>query len=168
MGYVTIAVSFMILYLVYNYVYQKGVKPTVKMGALATFVTGIIYWLYNRGNDIVVKAVYRWEVLGDNISAGRDRVGQIKEGFKLLETPFDYLFGVSKEVERIMGGTFLEVEPVNIFILYGLIGFLLQYGLIIFLLVYLFKNIKRVNRHPILLTMVIASFVGLLSYQVFS
>lgn len=168
MGYVTIAISAVILYLIYNYVYEKGVKPTIKMGALVTFVVGVIYWLYIRGNDFVVKAVYRWEVLGDNIAAGRDRVGQIIEGFKLLQTPFDYLFGVSKEVERIMGGTFLEVEPVNIFILYGLVGFLLQYGLILFLLVYLFKNIEKVKQYPILLTMVIASFIGLLGYQVFS
>lgn len=168
MGYVTIAFSAVILYLVYNYVYKKGVRSTVYMGFIVTFIAGVIYWFYNKGNDFVVKAVYRWEVLGDNISVGKDRVGQIREGFKLLQTPFDYLFGVSKEVERIAGGTFLEVEPVNIFILYGLSGFLLQYGLILFLLVYLYKNLKTVRQYPILLTMVVASFVGLLGYQVFS
>lgn len=167
MGYVTIAFSILAIYLMYNYVYKKGVKSTVNMGFITALIGSVIYWLYSRGNDFVVKAVYRWETLGESISMRGDRIAQIDIGLSLLQTPFDYLFGVSKEVEGLVRAL-IEVEPINIFILYGLVGFLLQYGLIVILLIYLFKNVKVIKQYPILLTMVVMSFITLLSYQVFS
>ena len=62
----------------------------------------------------------------------------------------------------------MEIEPVNIFITYGALGFILQYTLVIMLLVYFIRNIKKSIHDKTSLTLMVASFVGLFSYQVFS
>src|SRR5699024_4616176 len=75
---------------------------------------------------------------------------------------------ISRGVQNAIKNFYIEVEPINILVLYGIIGFVLQYSLVIILLIYFFKNMKIIREYPILLAMVVSSFIGLLSYQFFS
>lgn len=168
MGYLTVAFSIVVFYFVYNRIYRKGIRSTLLLTALVSIITGTIYWLYQKGNAFITQAVFRWERLEQQIDAGENRVGQIYYALEQLNNPFEYLFGISRGVQNTMTSFYIEVEPVNIFVLYGAIGFILQYSLILILLIYFYKNMTVVKNYPILLAMVVASFVGLLSYQFFS
>ncbi|GAA5417988.1 hypothetical protein Pryu01_03066 [Paraliobacillus ryukyuensis] len=171
MGYLTVVFSFVIFYFVYNYVRRSGIvwlKSTLLISTVL-ILTGILtYWLYERGNLFVERAVYRWQALGDVIGSGGNRIAQIERAFSLMDTPWEWLFGISRGVQQSFDSLFIEVEPVSIFILYGGIGFTLIYSLVLFLLVYFWKNIKLVKGDTILLTMVVSSFIGLLCYVFFS
>ena len=99
----------------------------------------------------------------------RLRINQAIYFISKLETIGDYLFGFSKQVINKSAYSFgVEIEPVNIFITYGALGFILQYTLVIMLLVYFIRNIKKSIHDKTSLTLMVASFVGLFSYQVFS
>lgn len=168
MGLATIVFAGIVFYFVYNLVYEKWLKSTILASSLLIGVAGVVFLLYQAGNAFVGRAVYRWQALGEQIQSGGNRIGQIKEALSLLNHPFEYIFGIARGGQQAIEGLHIEVEPVNILVLYGAIGFVLQYGIIVFLLVYLFKNIKLVKAQPVLLTLTIASFVTLLSYQFFS
>lgn len=168
MGYLTVAFAVLVFYFVYNIIRKNNIKSTIFLIALICGTWSVLYWLYQNGNEYVTKAVMRWESLGEQVTAGENRIGQINEALNLLKTPWDYLFGISRGVENTVEGLFIEVEPVNIFVLYGGVGLALQYGLVFLLLVYFFRNFKIVKNYPMLLTMVVASFISLLSYQFFS
>lgn len=168
MGYLTIAFSIVILYLVYVRVHNKGLKPTFLLGLLIAATASALYWLYDRGNAFITSAVVRWERLGEQVAEGGNRYGQVINALEQLQHPWHYLFGISRGVENTLGRFFMEVEPINILVLYGGVGFVLQYSLVLILLVYFYRNMKVVRKEPILLALVVASFVGLLSYQFFS
>lgn len=168
MGYLTIVFAVVVFYFVFNIALKKGIKPTVYLA----LISGSVYWLtsilYYKGNEFVVKAVMRWGALEEQINQGGNRYGQVTEALSLMKNPWDYMFGISRGVENAVEGLYIEVEPINIFVLYGGFGFALQYSLVVILLIYFWRNIKVVNQYPILLTMVVASFITLLSYQFFS
>lgn len=168
MGIATVVFAVLVFYFIYNFVYEKWLKSTIIASSLMVVAAGIVFWLYQAGNEFVGRAVYRWQALGEQIQSGGNRVGQIKEAFALLDHPFEYIFGIARGGQQAVEGLHIEVEPVNILVLYGGIGFVLQYGIVLLLLVYFFKNIKLVKEKPALLTLTIASFVTLLSYQFFS
>lgn len=168
MGYLTIGFSMVIFYLVYNQIYKKRIRSTVYMTLIVGLISSIIYWLYQKGNMFVTQAVFRWELLEQQVSAGENRIGQVYYALEHLNTPFEYLFGISRGVQNTISSFYIEVEPINVFVLYGSVGFILQYSLILILLIYFYKNMRIVRDYPILLAMVVASFVGLISYQFFS
>ena len=81
----------------------------------------------------------------------------------------DYLFGLSKPIINRTAITFgVEIEPINIFVTYGLVGFILQYSIVILLLAYFYKKINKIAKDKAILSLLIASFVSLFSYQIFS
>ncbi|WP_226678988.1 hypothetical protein [Mesobacillus jeotgali] len=127
----------------------------------------IFVFLYLIKNPFVEHMVYRWEVLVE--TGGGPRVDQMKYFFSMLEHPFHYLFGLSKQVINQSEFSYgVEVEPINIFITYGAFGFMIQYTLVAVLLIYFFKAIGKSIENKAALTLIVASFVGLFSYQIFS
>src|SRR5690625_1590190 len=167
MGYLTAVFSLIALYFVFNYVYKNGFRffrSTFISMTLTGIVIMIIYKLYQSGNSFVTRAVYRWKTLGVQIERGGNRTAQIEPALSQIDSPFSFLFGISRGVE--IGH--MEIEPISIFVLYGAVGFVLMYSLVLVLLIYFFRNIRIVKQKPILLAMTVASFVGLLSYLFFS
>lgn len=166
-GLAALVFSMILLYIVRVYINRKSFKPTIKL-LFTLFLTSIVgYFLYIRDNPFVTQLVYRWEALFE--TSGGGRTDQIEYGFSLMTTPYDYLFGISRAYQSHSRIPFhLEVEPINIMVLYGFSGFLLQYFLILFILWYLFKNLRGALNNPKITAIVVASFVSLASYQVFS
>jgi hypothetical protein len=168
MGYVTIAFSFLVFVVVWIKVKGEILKPVLALSAVSITALGVVLYMFSRGNRFIVQAATRWLLLGDQVNEGGNRVGQIEYVFNhLLKDSYDYVFGISRGVQQSYG-LFMEVEPVNILLLYGAAGFVLQYLLIAVLLVYFWRRIKLVLDDPPLLTMMVASFTSLLCYQFFS
>ncbi len=124
------------------------------------------YMLYLLENPFIHHMLYRWKVLFQ--TSGGSRVDQATYFLNQFSNAFDYLLGLSKPVvnaSKISHG--VEIEPINIFVLYGIVGWLLQYGLVVVLLIYFIKKIisSTDSKTTVLLT---ASFIGLFSYQIFS
>lgn len=167
-GMLALVFSVLLLYLVSIYINKKSFKPTIYF-LLITSVTYIIgLFLYKNGNPFIEKMIYRWEHLLF-IEKGGPRLDQLKYFLTLLNTPSDYLFGISKQVVNQSAIPYgVEIEPANIFITYGFLGFALQYSLILILLIYFFKSIRIAVGNKAILSLLVAAFVGLASYQVFS
>ncbi|UJF34583.1 hypothetical protein [Paenibacillus hexagrammi] len=166
-GMLMLAFSIFTFYFVKIIIYRKGFKST----AMLLIGVSLIYLfgdsLYNSGNPFMVQLIYRWRVLFDD--SGGVRMDQINFGLSLLSNAYQYIFGISRAFQNYSGLVFyLEIEPIDILVLYGALGFVLQYSLVIYLLVYFFKNFRWAITRPEILSLLIASFVGLLSYQVFS
>lgn len=165
-GMIALVFSFIIFYLMDIYIKRKSFKSSIKFGAAILLLTIILFFLYWRGNPFILRQVYRWNDLLDN--NGGARSNQIDYALSLLTDLNQYVFGISRVVQNYGGIKFyIEVEPVNIFVLYGALGFILQYSLVAFLLWYFIKAIRKTTR-PEILGLLVASFIGLLSYQVFS
>ena len=164
---VPITMAFLIM------VFGKNKRNAVK-SFLIIILLGIILWsslvfLYQQGNPYVVSNYDRWLRLFEQLESGGNRIRQIEHALSLLDDPYSYVFGVSRGFQTLSDVTFhLEVEPVNILVLYGIVGFLLQYGLVIALLVYYYKQLKHVTGNNTILCLTLASLGGLFSYQVFS
>jgi hypothetical protein len=167
MGYLTIGFALCIFYGVWAYIYKEFFKPTVYLLLGVSLISTGIFVLYMQGNLFVIRAASRWLTLIEQIEAGGDRIEHINMALSAPTSVYDYIFGVSRatQTDREL---LVEVEPVNIFLIYGAIGFLLQYLLIAMLLWYFFRHLRYVRQQPALLTLVVASFIGLLSYQFFS
>lgn len=166
-GLLALVFSVILFYIVSIYINKKSIKPTIYMLFGIGTLTSICVYLYTSGNQFISLMVYRWKVLFETEGGGR--VDQTFYFITLLENPFLYLFGLSKQVVNKSAISYgVEIEPVNIFVTYGAIGFLLQYSLIAILLIYFLKNIRKSINNKAALTLIVASFVGLLSYQVFS
>lgn len=167
MGYLTVVFSVILLFFMYNIVYKNAAR-FFKSSFIFLFLLGIvstvIYWLYEKGNDMVHRTVYRWQHLWEQLGQGENRLRQIDIALSQMDHPFNILFGISRGVEEGQ----MEIEPISIFVLYGAVGFILMYTLVAILLIYFYKNIKFVKQKRILLAMTIASFVGLISYVFFS
>lgn len=165
-GQLALVFSFFLFYMVSIYVNRKSFKPTLYMILTLGGIFLIGRYLYNSGNPFINQMVYRWENLF--YTSGGGRVDQAMYFFSLLNNTFHYVFGFSKQVVNQSAISYgVEIEPVNIFITYGAIGFILQYFLVAMLLIYFLKNIRSSNDKASL-TLLVASFVGLLSYQAFS
>lgn len=159
--------AIILFYAINVYITKKSFKPTIYFITIISILYLIIKFFYSRGNKFIETMVYRWNVLFE--SGGGQRIYQIKNALALLETPGDYLWGLSRAFQNYSGLIdHIEVEPVNILVLYGLAGFSLQYFLIIFLCVYFLKNIRKSIQNKAVLSLLVASLIGLISYQVFS
>ncbi|WP_353894435.1 hypothetical protein PRVXH_001238 [Proteinivorax hydrogeniformans] len=166
-GMLAVAVTFMVIYFVDGISKRKIKANLLKMLLVITVVLSLLVFLYNQGNPHVVQGYDRWGRLFDQIADGGNRYSQITRGLSLLDSPYTYIFGVSRGFQ-VLYGFMLEVEFLNILVLYGLSGFVLQYGLVLFLLYYFYKNLRLVAKNNTIYTLTLASFSGLFSYQVFS
>lgn len=166
-GILSLVVSVLLLYIIDIRIYKKSIKTVLCASLVILILFLTVQVLYNMGDPFVNRMVYRWKALID--TRGGARINQAIYFISKLETIGDYLFGFSKQVINKSAYSFgVEIEPVNIFITYGALGFILQYTLVIMLLVYFIRNIKKSIHDKTSLTLMVASFVGLFSYQVFS
>lgn len=166
-GVLALAFSLLVFFFIKMYTSRRFFKPTLYFLMLMSVVCMVGYGLYNSGNPYITQIVYRFTILLD--TNGGSRIDQISYGLSLLSEPYQYFWGISRAVQSSSDLYFhLEVEPVNIIVLYGIFGFILQYLLVFYLLRYFFKNIRKSINNPEIATLLIASFVGLASYQVFS
>ncbi len=168
MGYLTIFFSLIVFYFFWIYFSGNVRKPTFILFSLVSSLAIMIRILYIEESPFIYIAMVRWGSLFEQIIEGGNRLGQVLLALSIQENLFDYLFGISRVVQTQTPGLRIEIEPVNILVLYGFVGFILQYGLVLLLLLYFLKQVKVVRQEPVLLTLVIASFVSLLGYQFFS
>lgn len=159
--------SVFLLYLVNLKYEKKGLKPTFYILTLISLLGIVLYYLYNTGNPYVVLTYDRWLNLFET-GGGARATTQPQYFFSIMESS-DYLFGLSKPIINRSAISYgIEIEPLNIFVTYGAVGFVLQYTLIVFLLRYFLKKISKKTKDKAVLTLIIASFVGLFGYQIFS
>ncbi len=168
MGYLTIFFALFVFLIIWIYLSENLRKPIFISFSLVSIIAIITRILYFEENPFVMIALVRWESLFEQIAEGGNRLGQVLLALSIQENFFDYLFGISRVVQTQTPGLRIEIEPVNILVLYGLVGFILQYGLVLLLLLYFLRQISVVRQEPVLLSLVIASFVSLLGYQFFS
>lgn len=166
-GMLALAFALILFYILDVFIHKKSLKPTVYFSIFVMVTYFMAYQLYRNGNEFIKTIVYRWtDLFATN---GGARSSQIEYALGLLNSPLDYFLGVSKAFQSHGNLRFyIEVEPINILVLYGGLGFFLQYFLILFISLYLLKNIKRNVMNKDILVLIVASLVGLLSYQVFS
>lgn len=166
-GLLALVFSMLLFYIISIYINGNMLKKTIYVAGVVVLGVLILGFLYVIKNPFIEHMIYRWRVLVE--TGGGPRVDQTKYFFSMLENPFHFLFGLSKQVINQSEFSYgVEIEPINIFITYGAIGFILQYMLVAILLIYFFKSILRSIENKAALTMIVASFVGLFSYQIFS
>lgn len=166
-GILALVFSFVLFYFISMYVSRRSFKPTLYMISALVIIIFVFVILYNNGNPIINQMVYRWMDLFE--SKGGGRTDQAKYFFSFLNSPMDYIFGLSKQVVNKSAISYgVEIEPINIFITYGAMGFIIQYSLVAILLLYFLRRMRRCIDNKACLTLLIASFVGLFSYQIFS
>ncbi|MBW4829372.1 MAG: hypothetical protein KZY61_03560 [Clostridiaceae bacterium] len=166
-GILALVFSFFLFYIVGIYINKKSFKSTMNMFIAMLLIILIVRTLFNRGNPFINQMIYRWKVLFDTRGGGR--VDQIRYFLSLFRNSYDYIFGLSKATVNQSALSYgVEIEPINIFITYGALGFILQYFLVLMLLVYFLKNIQNAIDDKTSLTLLVSSFVGLFSYQIFS
>lgn len=166
-GILALVFSMFLFYVVSIYVNKKSFKPTFYFIFIVIASLFIGVYLYKNDNPFIHKMIYRWNVLFE--TGGGSRIEQVNYFLSLIENPFQFLFGLSKQVINQSLITFgVEIEPVNIFVTYGAIGFLLQYLLVITLLFYFLKNMRNSIANKASIALLAASFIGLFSYQIFS
>ncbi|MED3652391.1 hypothetical protein [Heyndrickxia sporothermodurans] len=167
-GMLALVFSIFVFYLISIYVNRKSFKPTFYVVIVSFFIYIIILFLYKNGNPFIEKMVYRWQVLIFEEKGG-GRVDQFYYFLSFLRNPLDYLLGLSKQVVNQSAISFgIEIEPANIFVTYGIVGFILQYSLVLILLIYFLKGMRKAIQNKASLTLLVAAFVGLASYQIFS
>lgn len=166
-GILMLIAGIVIFYFMRIYTTNRSIKPTLWFILVFAAVTYILWGLYEKGNPFISQIMYRWNALIE--SGGGARIEQIKFSLSLLSDPYHYIFGISRAFQSYGNLSFhIEVEPINIFVLYGVLGFAFQYSLIVLLLFYFIKNLKCFKKQPEIMALIVASFIGLLSYQVFS
>lgn len=164
-----LAVTFsIILFYFINIKYEKrGLKSTVYFAGIFTVLGSITIYLYNAGNIFIVRTYERWVRLIE--SGGGARATTQPQYFLSLMEGTDYILGLSKPIINRSAISYgVEIEPINILVTYGITGFILQYSLIVILLVYFFKKINLRTQDNAVLTLIVASFVGIFGYQIFS
>ena len=166
-GMLAAAFSVFLFYLADIKFKKRGLKPTIYFIGILVILSLIIVYFYNVGNMFVVKNFDRWVNLFET-GGGARATTQPQYFFSLMEGA-DYFFGLSKPfINRSAISYGVEVEPINIFVTYGIAGFVLQYLLVAVLLIYFYKKISKRTQDKAALTLCVASFVGLFAYQVFS
>ena len=95
------------------------------------------------------------------------RKEQVSIALALIKDWYSFLFGIGNATQRALASSFgTEVEPVYLFVNYGLVGFLLRYGL---LLVIFTLSSRVVSRHSGTdRVLAIASVSSIIGYLVFS
>ncbi|MCK9217039.1 MAG: hypothetical protein M0P77_03855 [Firmicutes bacterium] len=166
-GLLALVFGIFLFYILSMHINSKNLKPTLYMILLILFVLGVSWVLYIRGNPFIEMTVFRWNRLFETKGGGR--IDQLKYFLSLFKNGYHYIFGLSKAfINKSEISYGVEIEPLNIFVTYGVSGFILQYSLILGLLIYFFKNINNANNEKASLALLVSSFVGLFSYQVFS
>lgn len=166
-GMLAIVFSMILFYFVNMRYERKTLKPTFKFIIIIILLFATLSYLYYIGNHFVVNNFNRWINLIE-LGGGARATTQPEYFFNVMKGS-DYILGLSKPIiNQSLFSYGIEVEPLNIFITYGLIGFILQYSLIVYLLVYFYKRINKSSENKASIALIISSFVGLFSYQVFS
>lgn len=164
-GMLAFGFAIILMYFIHLYITKRPFKSSFKYIIMLVLSSIVLRILYINQNPIIERIIYRWDVLFE--TSGGARVDHIEYGLSLITNPLTFLFGISRAVQSEY--VFLiEVEPVNIFVLNGLIGFILQYGLVVLLLIYFARNLKVFSNIPQVKVLLVSSFVVLASYQVFS
>lgn len=165
-GVIALVFSFFLFYIVDIFIKRKGFITTLKFVSIILLLLSAIYVAYLNGNAVITRQVYRWNDLFE--TGGGARIDQIHFALNLQSNLKDYIFGISRVVQNYGDlKFFIEIEPINIFVLYGVLGFVIQYSLVAYLLVYFLKSIRLATK-PEVISLLVASFVSLFSYQVFS
>ncbi|NOH80817.1 O-antigen ligase family protein [Vibrio sp. RE86] len=114
-------------------------------------------------SDQISFIIYRFDVLIEQ--SGGQRMEQINMAVSLLNEPYDILIGVSNSAQRANGVTHgVEVEPVNLYANYGVIGVLCIYGFLALLLTKLYK-LTRETKERIVFYLMFSMFT---MYSIFS
>lgn len=120
-----IAAAISIVFFVFIYSCAKPVRFLVVI-PLSVCVIALFLIFVSRNIEAFKFIIYRFEVLIE--SQGGGRVDQILSALSLLDLPYEYVVGVSNQVQRqfaISHG--VEIEFINILVSYGIFGFLLLY-----------------------------------------
>ena len=142
---------------------RKKLKTFILFAGLVLL---LIYLLNLFEVAVIKRNVDRFLYAFKEISEGGGRVDKISSAFTLMQTPLDYIIGVSRAVQQSAENVYIEAEFFNIFILYGGLGFVLHYSIIIILAYYFYKKMKRnIGTKK---NVAISALVLLLSYQLFS
>ena len=166
-GQLTIVFAVLVFYIIRMFREKSIIRPTLYLAGSLVLIYLVLKYLYEHNNPLVKQLFNRWNRLFEQAGEGGNRIRQIKFALSQLQNINDYILGISRYVQR-KSGFFIEVEPVNILVLFGISGFLLQYSLIFLLLLYLLKNFRTVHQYIPLSALTMAAFVSLLCYQVFS
>jgi hypothetical protein len=166
-GLLALGFSIFLFYIIDMHFNKRSYKSTLYFLVGTAILLAVIIILYQKENPFISRMIYRWEALFETKGGGR--IEQVKYFMSMFSNPMDYILGLSKNSINNSDISYgVEIELVNIFLTYGVVGVILQYLLIFVLLFYFYKKIKQNDMNKESLTLLISSFVGLLSYQVFS
>jgi hypothetical protein len=135
------------------------------------FVTCMSAFLLIYFGDFLQYQISRFDQFGKQASQGENRVGQIFWAVNMISESIDnFLFGITNAGRTAYEGMFVEVEPVNIFLIYGLFGFFTHYFFIACILFYIYHGLKRFQRVLTETDLIVVSitFVSIIFYQVYS
>jgi len=134
------------------------VKLSIMMG---TFVSLTAYFLMSR------LAYLMYRVMSLLETRGGGRLEQVNMALALVNDWFSPFFGVGNVYQRAMATSFgTEVEPVFLFVNYGLVGVLLRYGLLAIVLMISWRLVARSTGADRILAM--AAVSSILGYAFFS
>jgi hypothetical protein len=167
MGYLTILFCAFMFYFVFVFIEGSILKPTIWLFSGLGALSATIIYLYYSGNAFLVQAFSRWLVLAEQVDEGGNRVGQIKTALGGISGFYEHLFGISNLVKGYRD-LFIEVDPVNILVIYGIAGFILQYLLVACLAVYFCFRLRDQRCSKATHVLLICSLVTLVDYQFFS
>ncbi len=146
---------------------RKNLIITLRLIAIVVACIIMFVVLYYADNRFVVHNYQRWIKLFK--TAGGPRLQTQPQYFLSMMNTTDYFMGLSKPVINQSAITYgVEVEPINIFVTFGAIGFILQYLLVFILIRYFYRSINKTDDDRASLCLIISSYVGLFTYQVFS
>ena len=111
--------------------------------------------------------IFRFMSIGDDAYGRGGRMEQVYKALPLVNDGLSFLFGAGNATQRALAVSWgTEVEPVAIFVSYGLVGLLLRYGLLLGLFIIGFRAMARgSNADRILAIATVSSIVG---YSIFS
>lgn len=158
------------LFFLFIYQISLKIKRSKIFGlSLLFLIIGLLIFIFFTSENRFVKRNKQRLLKGINeIFEGSGRVKKTKEGFSLMTSPLDYTIGISRVVQRKSDKIYVESEPFNIFLLYGVLGFVLQYSLICIIIYYLIKYLYNRRKRVELLPLAMASFLGLIVFLVYS
>src|SRR5690625_4130135 len=168
MGYLTIFAVMPVFYVMWSHITGRHLRVGCKFLGVVTAIGGVLIALYRYEQPWIMRAYQRWHALADQIAVGGNRIGQVQVISEHLTGMYTYLFGISRVAQSAIGVFHVEVEPFNILMLYGVLGFMLQYGLVVGLLIYFARRVRCFRHQPALGAAVLISFVALFGYQIFS
>ena len=139
---VLVATSVVIVLMVLAQIFRGKWKAGINgvLGAIVCIVLWFVFvYMFTDQYDFLS---YRFEVL--SATAGGARVDQVIAGIGLLDSVQDVLFGISNAGQRMDGVSFgIEVEPVNLFVNYGLVGILMVYAAVYMIAVKSWQPYRR-------------------------